>query len=344
MIDFILKMLLCLFLAAAVGFMVAWLLRSLGLQQLRDQTTDLKRNLAERDSLLLERDTKLKDIKSTLAARDSTISAHETRLGTLDTQITQLNHNRDSLSLELSGKDSTIKARDVSLASLTALVAAHELNIGTSQKASTDFNTKVAELQKTLTERDTMLRVRDDTLKSRELKIEELERNAATLSGKWAVDRDQLNVKITQLQTNQGGVGSAARIAELERQLKECGDSRRTLQEEVSAYKLNLTEQAKLPPRQFTQPPALIDDVKHIYGVGPNLEKLLNKLGVYLFKQVALWNEADIDFFDHQLTDFHGRIRREQWVRSATEEHYKKYGEWLGTGQPVITMPETNRD
>lgn len=71
------------------------------------------------------------------------------------------------------------------------------------------------------------------------------------------------------------------------------------------------------------------DDLKRIRGVGPVLEKRLNELGVHQFRQVALWTDADIDFFDRELRNFHGRIRRENWVHSATEEHFKKYGEWL---------------
>lgn len=71
------------------------------------------------------------------------------------------------------------------------------------------------------------------------------------------------------------------------------------------------------------------DDLKRIRGVGPVLERRLNELGVRQFRQVALWTDADIDFFDRELRNFHGRIRRENWVHSATEEHFKKYGEWL---------------
>ncbi|NOT62430.1 MAG: NADH dehydrogenase subunit E, partial [Acidobacteria bacterium] len=60
--------------------------------------------------------------------------------------------------------------------------------------------------------------------------------------------------------------------------------------------------------------------------VGPVLEKMLHKLGIYYFKQVASWKESDIDWVDEQLEFFKGRIRREDWQGSATEEHLKKYG------------------
>jgi NADH-quinone oxidoreductase subunit E len=71
------------------------------------------------------------------------------------------------------------------------------------------------------------------------------------------------------------------------------------------------------------------DDLKLIYGVGPSLEKMLYRLGIYWFKQIAQWTDKDIDRVDAKLEQFHGRIRRENWVTSAKEEHFKKYGERL---------------
>jgi predicted flap endonuclease-1-like 5' DNA nuclease len=463
--DFILKMLFCLLLAAAIGFVVAWLLRGLGLTALKERIAQLARNLAERDATIHDRDTKIKEVRSTLAARDSTIQAHETRLGTLDSQLLHVSQQRDSVSLDLAHRDSTIKARDASVASLAALLATRDSSLGelqgslaskeksflelqtAHQTATTELQRQLAEQQKVLTDRETMLRVRDETLKSREAKIEDLERNSATLAGKFAVERDQLNVKLANLENGQSNAGKAKdaeiakltaqlaplialpaliaqresqlaaarneanaarndmqayktkldqasgdlktradqnnqfniefeatkrtllnrsqllteaqtriqsfeqtanstkdRLAKLETELKSCAENRRALEEEVAAFKLADKERSTKPPRQFTHAPAMMDDIKHIYGVGPTLEAMLNKLGIYLFKQVALWDNDDIDFFDAQLHEFHGRIRRENWVRSATEEHYKKYGEWLGAGKPEITMPETDRN
>mgnify|MGYP002402361319 CR=1 FL=1 len=79
------------------------------------------------------------------------------------------------------------------------------------------------------------------------------------------------------------------------------------------------------------------DDLKKIFGVGPVLERFLNDHGVFWFEQVARWSQADIDGFEGRLRNFSGRITRENWVRWATEEHYKKYKQWLGPGNPTIT-------
>ena len=129
----------------------------------------------------------------------------------------------------------------------------------------------------------------------------------------------------------------------LEQQLRDSVAARGMLEKELDKARSVPAASSKRTPRQFASAPPLIDDLKHIYGVGPVLEKMLHALGVYQFIQVATWKADDIAFFDARLHDFHGRIEREHWVRSAQEEHYKKYGEWLGEGAPVFTMPEANR-
>ncbi|MBT8077756.1 MAG: hypothetical protein KJO31_04230 [Gammaproteobacteria bacterium] len=60
------------------------------------------------------------------------------------------------------------------------------------------------------------------------------------------------------------------------------------------------------------------DDLKKISGVGPKLERLLNKNGVFYFWQVASWKGSDIDIMDERLDSFKGRISRDDWVTQAT--------------------------
>ena len=61
------------------------------------------------------------------------------------------------------------------------------------------------------------------------------------------------------------------------------------------------------------------DDLKQISGVGPKLEKVLNKNGVYYFWQVSEWNAKDINVIDERLDTFKGRIARDNWVSQAKQ-------------------------
>ncbi|MCF6275091.1 MAG: DUF2853 family protein [Robiginitomaculum sp.] len=59
------------------------------------------------------------------------------------------------------------------------------------------------------------------------------------------------------------------------------------------------------------------DDLKLISGVGPKLEKMLNKTGVYYFPQIANWKKSDVKMVNDKLGAFPGRIERDEWVRQA---------------------------
>ncbi|MGE3152964.1 MAG: hypothetical protein AB7G48_19130 [Nitrospiraceae bacterium] len=71
------------------------------------------------------------------------------------------------------------------------------------------------------------------------------------------------------------------------------------------------------------------DDLTRIAGIGPTLEKLLHRNGVYYFRQIASWTKEDVNLIDAKLDTFKGRILRDNWVKGAKQEHFKKYGERL---------------
>ncbi len=60
------------------------------------------------------------------------------------------------------------------------------------------------------------------------------------------------------------------------------------------------------------------DDLQQIGSIGSYLEEKLNRLGITRFKDIASWDDSDIDRFDQEL-DFQGRIRRENWVEQARQ-------------------------
>jgi NADH-quinone oxidoreductase subunit E len=70
-------------------------------------------------------------------------------------------------------------------------------------------------------------------------------------------------------------------------------------------------------PELLKKPRGKADDLKLIWGIGPAFEKLLNKTGIWHFDQVASWQAKDIDHVDALLKGFHGRIRRDEWVKQA---------------------------
>ena len=67
------------------------------------------------------------------------------------------------------------------------------------------------------------------------------------------------------------------------------------------------------------------DDLKRIKGIGPVMEKTLNKLGITSFKQIAGFAQLDIRRVSDAIETFPGRIERDDWVGGAKEQYKLKY-------------------
>lgn len=75
------------------------------------------------------------------------------------------------------------------------------------------------------------------------------------------------------------------------------------------------TEPARLEaPRDGTP-----DELRRISGIGPKIEEMLHRLGIYHFDQIAGWSEQEAAWIDERLEGFRGRVRRDEWVRQARD-------------------------
>lgn len=59
------------------------------------------------------------------------------------------------------------------------------------------------------------------------------------------------------------------------------------------------------------------DDLKKIQGIGPVIEKKLNSIGIYTFKQISQLNDIDINKVTELIEFFPGRIKRDNWIDQA---------------------------
>jgi NADH-quinone oxidoreductase subunit E len=70
-------------------------------------------------------------------------------------------------------------------------------------------------------------------------------------------------------------------------------------------------------PELLKKPHGKADDLKLIWGVGPALEKLLNKMGIWHFDQIANWSAKELTWVDEKLEGFKGRAKRDEWVKQS---------------------------
>ena len=133
------------------------------------------------------------------------------------------------------------------------------------------------------------------------------------------VNLTPLSNRLAELQRQVAELPSEAPSLDLQPTNRRLGD----IEAAIKALELRLDERSAAA--EPTQGPQLLhapvygdpDDLKQISGVGPKLEKLLHKNGVYYFWQVASWSAEDVDFVDAQLEVFTGRIARDNWVAQA---------------------------
>ncbi|WP_397543913.1 hypothetical protein [Roseovarius salis] len=59
------------------------------------------------------------------------------------------------------------------------------------------------------------------------------------------------------------------------------------------------------------------DDLTRIKGIGPALETLCHRHGIYHFDQIAAWSPREVAWMDSNLKGFRGRVTRDDWVGQA---------------------------
>ncbi len=77
----------------------------------------------------------------------------------------------------------------------------------------------------------------------------------------------------------------------------------------------------------MTSPEGERDDLRKIKGVGSVLERTLNNLGIFHFRQIAGFTREDVEWLSAKLTAFKGRITRDHWIDQAKRLHFEKYRE-----------------
>ena len=165
-----------------------------------------------------------------------------------------------------------------------------------------------------------LLRTEADSLRAR---INELEGGVSTRDGEIGDLRAKLAAGTTDATGSDGKDDDetyalewrnrylAARVKYLEGRISDAPKAKPTAKKRVA-------KKVARPKVLYKKPTdGKPDDLKLISGVGPKLEKMLHKTGVYYFRQIANWKKADVKMVNDKLGAFPGRIERDEWVRQA---------------------------
>ncbi|MBI1770031.1 MAG: hypothetical protein HY015_08520 [Bacteroidetes bacterium] len=138
-------------------------------------------------------------------------------------------------------------------------------------------------------------------------------------SSVWSRQQESLSSQ-AELQRLEAEAGTLRyRIRQLEFQNKENEESYAKLKHELEILQSERKEKSTFSEHPFVRPvePNEKDNLTAIKGIGPFIEKRLNMLGIYTFKQLSELTPELLDRVGNAIEFFPGRIERENWIGQA---------------------------
>jgi predicted flap endonuclease-1-like 5' DNA nuclease len=292
MITLVGEMLVCLLLAAGIGGVVGWLLRHLTAAQIAQQ--------------LIDRETELR-----------------VKEQALDTALYELKLNAETLHLlknKVSSLESIGRSTQQDLVSRQARIRTFQDEVATNLRRISDLEAEHVALLQRLSQQDATMAA---------FANEARQANAARTAAQQDLllkDQELLDVRQRLAETD----GQRAELDHLRKRLIEVRAALRVRTDggQVVARRTNPADQLSLQIEQskpVSKPER--DDLKKIHGIGPVLERALNKMGTYTYIQIAKWTPDEIARVAQKLETGPDRIKRSQWIASAKKLHREKYGE-----------------
>jgi len=279
---------------------------------------DMQTQMEQAEDLLVSRDQEIATLKTwveQLAPKDAEIARLRARTEELEPFQERTRRLERELEQEKARAAAAIQGKDQDL-------ARHQTRIDEIQSELTRLRTQT---QEDLTRFTETLQQRDQDLQRLRATVEELE-----------VFRGEVEKKELQLRE-----AEERRVMDVSEREEEIGALRKRLVEyrvaqrhQIQAKSSGAAEagshSAASPARGAGKSrSAQKDDLKQIHGIGPVMERVLNRMGMFTFRQIAEWKEQDVEHMASELNTFPDRIRHDNWIAGAKEQHFLKYGEEL---------------
>lgn len=297
------KIVLCLLLAFAFGFGLAWLMWHL---TSRRRDTEMNSVWQRRfGDLQRERDTTVAKIRHELEDQRQQVPTLETSLRERSDLIAKLEADLIEWREKMPEVQTRLDQSEAEKDRLSADNVRLRERLGAVEAQQRSVNTEDAKQREALADWQRKYEACAEQARRAQAQVKESEQTARDLA-------QELDAAL---------VAQKARAA---RALDERDKKIAELTEQLEAAR---QQSGSAPPRPtgtapdglYAEPPAdgRADDLKKIRGVGPVLEKTLNALGIYFFHQIAAFDENHIDWVAHHINTFPGRIQRDQWVEQA---------------------------
>lgn len=299
------KIVLCLLIAFAFGFGLAWLLWHMTTRRRDAEMNSVwQRRFGD---LQRERDTTVAKIRHELDDQRQQIPTLESSLRERSDLIAELESNLIEWREKVPGVQSRLEASESEKDRLTADNARLQERLGAIEAQHRASSTDDSKQREALADWQRKYEACAKRAREAEAKAEQSELTARDIA-------QELDASLVAQKANAAKALEErdARIRELDEQLAAARKQGASPAPRPSGVKPD----GLLEQRPAAEP---VDDLKKIRGVGPVLEKTLNELGIYFFRQIAAFDDDHIDWVADHINTFGGRIKRDQWVEQATE-------------------------
>jgi predicted flap endonuclease-1-like 5' DNA nuclease len=280
--------------------------------------SEMQAQMENAEDVLVSRDQEIATLKTwveQLAPKDAEIARLRARTEELEPLQERTRRLERELEQDRARASAAIQGKDQEL-------ARHQIHLGEMESELARLRTQN---QEDLTRFTETLQQRDQDIQRLRATIEELE-----------VFRGEVEKKEIALRE-----AEERRVMDVSEREEEIGALRKRLVEYRVAQRLHTQAKSTSPAEtgSHNSPPvargagksraAQKDDLKQIHGIGPVMERVLNRMGMFTFRQIAEWKDQDVEHMASELNTFPDRIRHDNWIAGAKEQHFLKYGEEL---------------
>lgn len=142
-------------------------------------------------------------------------------------------------------------------------------------------------------------------------------------------ENEKLKTELESIQKTNAKEGSELDL--LKNEIVQLEAVRQKLEIELSGLRADAEEQKQDKPTStvnqkssFKNDAEEKDDLQVINGIGPGIEKKLNKYGIYTYRQISEFTEESIQTISDVVKFFPGRIERDRWVEQAAKLYLDK--------------------
>ena len=281
------------------------------------------RHLSEQGSHQAARQ-RIEELTAGLNDRDQRISAFSAEIEDHRRKTAALQKSIDERTAQFATQQQEAGALKDRIAALHADLGNREQHVRGLEAELDSLRQKIWQLEAEVSRRDERLAAAAQTLSTCEIDLSSLSKTSTERTQELSGVLNQLRERVSELAP--AVQSREAEIARLLGQIAEWEKRYADLDRRMQSCETDLTSRQKAPANLLTSRPDQVDDLKEVRGIGPVLERVLNRLGIYLFRQIAAFTPADVAWVASNLPEFPGRIIWERWIDQAQDLHIRKYG------------------